>query len=173
MNYISHYQSPLGSMTMAADGTRLTGLWFDRPNYFADAPDPEHEERSALTVFGKTRQWLDDYFSGKVPDFTPPLLMRASEFRKRVWEVLLTIPYGHTMTYGEIARLIASERGLKTMSAQAVGGAVGHNDIALIIPCHRVIGAGGALTGYGAGIDKKIRLLQLEGIIGPDFNVPV
>lgn len=161
MDYSWHYDSPLGGMTLASDGEALVGLWFDGQKYFADALDAEHQEEM-LPVFDDTCRWLDIYFSGKNPDFTPKLNMRTSAFRKRVWEIMLTIPFGQTMTYGEIAAQIAKEKGLKKMSAQAVGGAVGHNSISLIIPCHRVVGANGSLTGYAGGIDKKVRLLQME-----------
>ena len=161
MDYTWHYDSPLGGITLASDGEALVGLWFDGQKYFAGTLEKEHEERF-LPVFDDACRWLDIYFSGTVPDFTPRLKMRVSPFRKRVLEILLTIPFGHTITYGEIATMIASENGQKPMSAQAVGGAVGHNPIALIIPCHRVVGAGGSLTGYAGGIDKKMRLLQME-----------
>ena len=164
MDYTTHYQSPLGGITLASDGEALVGLWFDGQKYFADALGTRHEERDDLPVFDNTRRWLDTYFSGKAPDFTPKLSMRASDFRKRVWEILLTIPFGHTMTYGDIARLIAHERGIPTMSTQAVGGAVGHNPIPIIIPCHRVVGKNGKLTGYAAGIDIKEKLLNLEQV---------
>lgn len=169
MDYTSHYDSPLGGITMASDGTALVGLWFDGQKYFADTLDKSHREEHDLEVFAETRRWLDTYFCGKEPQFTPSLVMRASEFRKEVWEQMLAIPYGHTMTYGDIARRIAKNRGLQTMSAQAVGGAVGHNSISLIIPCHRVIGANGSLTGYAGGIDKKKRLLQMEGFMMQDI----
>ena len=161
MEYIHHYESPLGAITMASDGEALTGLWFDGQKYFADCLETEHEEKM-LPVFGQTDRWLDIYFSGKEPDFTPPLNMKTTEFRKAVWNIMLTIPYGKTMTYGEIADRIAKQKGLQTMSAQAVGGAVGHNSISLIIPCHRVVGSNGSLTGYAGGIDKKMKLLELE-----------
>ena len=115
-----------------------------------------------LPVFEKTRRWLDAYFRGEKPDFTPPLSVETTPFRRAVWELLLTIPYGQTMTYGEIAAEIARRRGLSGMSAQAVGGAVGRNPISLIIPCHRVVGTGGSLTGYAGGIEKKVKLLELE-----------
>ncbi|MBR5042066.1 MAG: methylated-DNA--[Bacteroidales bacterium] len=161
MDYTWHYDSPLGGMTLASNGEALVGLWFDGQRYFAEALDAEHQEEM-LPVFDDTCRWLDIYFSGKNPDFTPKLNMRTSAFRKRVWEIMLTIPFGQTMTYGEIAAQIAKEKGLKKMSAQAVGGAVGHNSISLIIPCHRVVGANGSLTGYAGGIDKKVRLLQME-----------
>ena len=121
------------------------------------------EERN-LAVFDQTKRWLDLYFSGREPGFTPALNPAGSAFRRAVWEILLKIPYGKTTTYGQIAREIAAARGLAKMSAQAVGGAVGHNEISIIIPCHRVIGAHGSLTGYAGGIDRKIKLLQLEGV---------
>ena len=105
------------------------------------------------------------YFSGEVPEFTPPLALHGTPFRKAVWDILLTIPYGQTMTYGGIAALLAARHGMQRMSAQAVGGAVGHNPVAIIVPCHRVIDAGGSLTGYAAGLDRKRRLLQLENIL--------
>ena len=162
MDYIHHYDSPLGGITVASDGKALIGLWFDGQKYFADQLDSDHKEMS-LPVFEQADRWLDIYFSGKEPDFTPPLLLRTSQFRKEVWNILLSIPYGQTMTYGEIADRVAKKRGVDRMSAQAVGGAVGHNAISLIIPCHRVIGANGSLTGYAGGIDIKSMLLELEG----------
>ena len=162
MDYTARYHSPLGGITMASDGEALTGLWFDGQKHFAATLDQEHQTHEDHPVFGQTRRWLDIYFSGKAPDFTPPLAMRTTPFRCRVWELLLTIPYGRTTTYGDIARTIARERGTYTMSAQAVGGAVSHNPISLIIPCHRAIGADGALTGYAAGLDKKKWLLMME-----------
>lgn len=161
MDYIHHYDSPLGGITMASDGNALIGLWFDGQKYYADNLKSDYEEK-ALPVFEQTDQWLDIYFGGKAPDFTPPLAMRTTPFRKAVWNIMLTIPFGQTMTYGEIANRIAEQRGLSHMSAQAVGGAVGHNSISLIIPCHRVVGADGSLTGYAGGIDKKEKLLSLE-----------
>lgn len=163
MEYIHHYKSPLGGITMASDGEALIGLWFDGQKYFMDYLEGKQQERM-LPVFGQADKWLDIYFSGKIPDFTPPITMRTTEFRKVVWEILLSIPYGETMTYGEIADRIAKKENLQAMSAQAVGGAVGHNSISLIIPCHRVIGANGSLTGYAGGIEKKVKLLELEGV---------
>ena len=163
MNYIYHYESFLGGITMASDGARLIGLWFDGQKYFADSLQNPVQEKS-LPIFKDTCRWLDIYFSGKEPGFTPPLAMRTTPFRKQVWKIILQIPYGKTMTYGEIASKIAKQNGLKKMSAQAVGGAVGHNSILLIIPCHRVVGVDGNLTGYAGGIKTKIKLLNLEGI---------
>ena len=155
-DYIAHYSSPLGGMTLASDGTALTGLWFNGQKYFADTLKEVQTLNPNLPVFDLTRQWLDIYFSGKEPTFTPPLQIRGSTFRKQVWNLLLEIPYGRTMTYGEIARK------LQCKSAQAVGGAVGHNPISIIIPCHRVIGADGSLTGYAGGVERKASLLKLE-----------
>ena len=161
MDFTHRFNSPLGGITLASDGEALTGLWFDRQKYFAASLEKEHEERM-LPVFDLADKWLNLYFSGSEPGFLPPLLMRTTEFRKTVWEILLSIPYGKTMTYGEIADRIAAGRGLSRMSAQAVGGAVAHNAISLMIPCHRVVGMNGNLTGYAGGLDKKRKLLALE-----------
>ena len=161
MEYTHHYDSPLGGITLASDGDSLTGLWFDGQKYFAASLDPLHTEKR-LPVFDRTDRWLNLFFQGQAPDFTPPLRMKTTAFRKVVWDILLTIPYGQTITYGEIAERMARQMGLAHMSAQAVGGAVGHNAISLIIPCHRVIGADGSLTGYAGGLDKKMQLLKLE-----------
>ena len=171
MDYTWHYDSPLGGITLASDGVALIGLWFDGQKYFADALDKEHQEKQ-LPVFDDTCRWLDIYFSGKNPDFTPKLNMRTTAFRKIVWEIMLAIPFGQTMTYGEIAARIVREKGRNRMSAQAVGGAVGHNSISLIIPCHRVVGTNGSLTGYAGGIDRKVRLLQMEKALSDKLFVP-
>ncbi len=170
MVYIYHYHAPLGHITIASNGTEITGLWFDGQKYFASTLPAQPTEKD-LPIFQQTRHWLDIYFSGKIPHFTPPLSMDGTPFRKAVWKLLLTIPYGHTMTYGEIAAQIAAQKG-SNMSAQAVGGAVGHNPISLIVPCHRVVGSNGSLTGYAGGIDKKIQLLTLEKIDISAFFVP-
>ena len=162
MDFTARYQSPLGGITLASDGEALTGLWFERQKYFASTLSANTSENPDLPIFRQTRLWLDGYFGGGIPDFTPNLRVQSSDFRKHVWQLLLEIPYGHTATYGEIARAIARENGLERMSAQAVGNAVGHNPIALIIPCHRVLGSDGSLTGYAAGTDKKAFLLDLE-----------
>ena len=162
MTYIQHYTSPLGGVLLSADELGLTGLWFDGQKYFA-ALLPDKTIEQDTPVLAETRRWLDCYFSGRKPDFTPPLHPIGSAFRQAVWRLLLEIPYGQTTTYGALARRLAAEEGLASMSAQAVGGAVGHNEISLIIPCHRVVGSNGSLTGYAGGIDKKIRLLDLEG----------
>ena len=161
MQYISHYTSPIGDILLAADDAGLTGLWFQGQKYFARGLEKEQEERN-LPVFDQAKAWLDLYFSGKAPDFLPPLHLIGADFQKQVWEILLAIPYGKTTTYGKIAGQIAQRRGLAHMSAQAVGGAVGHNPISIIVPCHRVLGTDGSLTGYAGGVDKKIHLLSLE-----------
>ena len=171
MIYTYHYDSPLGGITLSSNGTVLTGLWFDGQKYFGDTLEEKYEEKS-LPIFQQTARWLNIYFNGKEPDFTPPLYMKTTPFRKLVWEIMLTIPFGKTMTYGEIAERIAKQKGLSKMSAQAVGGAVGHNSISLIIPCHRVVGTNGSLTGYAGGIEKKVQLLTLEKVDMSAFFVP-
>ncbi len=162
MQYISHYHSPLGDILLAADDAGLTGLWFEGQKYFAAGLMPEREEKETPAL-RRTKDWLDVYFSGREPDFLPPLHPAGTPFQHMVWEILQKIPYGTTTTYGEIAEEIARQKGLASMSAQAVGGAVGHNKISVIIPCHRVLGTDGSLTGYAGGTDKKERLLELEG----------
>lgn len=171
MQYIYSYQSPLGGITMASDGTALTGLWFDGQKYFAEGLT-ETAAAKTLPVFDETVRWLDIYFAGRRPDLTPPLNLQGTAFRKEVWQLLLQIPYGKTTTYGELAAQLAAHNGLKQMSAQAVGGAVGHNPISIIVPCHRVVGTGGSLTGYAGGLDKKLALLKLEGIDTSCFTIP-
>ena len=157
MDFFRRYDSPLGPLILVSNGMALTELRLD-------GSKDDTETQQELPIFRETVRWLDIYFSGKEPDFTPPLNLRTGPFRREVWEIMLTIPYGQTMTYGEIAKEIARRHGLAKMSAQAVGGAVGHNAIPIIIPCHRVIGANGNLTGYGGGLERKIKLLELEGI---------
>ncbi len=160
MKYISYYKSPLGEILLAANDRALTGLWFEGHRFFAKFfGDFEERETEILKLAEK---WLDVYFSGKEPDFRVPICFEGTDFQKEVWEILNRIPYGKTVTYGDIAKTVAEKRGIKKMSAQAVGGAVGRNPISIIVPCHRVIGADGSLTGYGGGIDRKIALLELE-----------
>lgn len=161
MTFIQHYDSPLGGILLAADEIGLTGLWFDGQKYFARDLPAERVEQDTPAL-SEAKRWLDIYFTGREPDFTPPLHPIGSAFRRDVWEMLLQIPYGQTITYGGIARQLAAKRGLPRLSAQAVGGAVGHNEISVIIPCHRVVGTNGSLTGYAGGIDKKVKLLELE-----------
>ena len=161
MDCIWHYESPLGGITLGSDGKALTGLWFDGQEHYA-VTLPSQAERRRLPVFDETCKWLDIYFSGRAPDFTPELALHGTPFRKAVWDILLTIPFGKTMSYGEIAERLARQMGISRMSAQAVGGAVGHNPISIIVPCHRVIGADGSLTGYAGGLERKARLLEIE-----------
>ena len=156
MLFLTHYASPLGPILLAADETGLTGLWFEAQKYFPSFLGVDYQEKET-PVLTETARWLDVYFSGKDPGFLPPLHPQGSPFRQAVWNILLTIPRGQTMTYGEIARRLGVH------SAQAVGGAVGHNPISILIPCHRVVGSDGSLTGYAGGLDRKTRLLQLEG----------
>ncbi len=228
MYYIDHYNSPFGGITLASDGSALNGLWFDGQKYFGETLPPRgmqdgnngkkerrkreaalHKQdslqaeelcRGAMYVFGRTKEWLDAYFHGKIPGFMPPLALfeereteektdadaaqyaaerdfsdmmllgekpprftRITPFRRAIWSVLLTIPYGETMSYGQIAREVAKRGSAEQVSAQAVGGAVGHNPVSIIVPCHRVISSDGSLTGYAAGIDVKWKLLALEG----------
>ena len=161
MLYTSHYASPLGGMTLVSDGTALVGLYFDGQKYAAEGLDATRTQKN-LPIFEEARRWLDVYFSGRKPDFTPPTAPAGTAFQQSVWEILRTIPYGQTVTYGAIARRIEQNTGCR-MSAQAVGGAVGRNPISILIPCHRVIGADGSLTGYAGGMERKEFLLRLEG----------
>ena len=163
MQYVSYYASPLGDILLAANEAALTGLWFEGQKYFALNLNKEYRQKE-IPLFTSTKQWLDTYFSGKKPNHTIPLHFIGTAFQKQVWEALLHIPYGKSVTYGEIARQIATKRGLAHMSAQAIGGAIGRNPISIIVPCHRVVGINGSITGYAAGVDKKIWLLQLEKI---------
>lgn len=169
--YTLHYDSPLGGILLAADELGLTGLWFEGQKYFAHGLSPEHTAQET-PVLQQAKRWLDVYFSGQEPDFTPPLHPIGSPFRQEVWELLLQIPYGQTTTYGTLAKQLAAKHGLARISAQAVGGAVGHNAISIIIPCHRVVGTNGSLTGYAGGIERKVKLLVLEKAHVEGFSVP-
>lgn len=162
MQYTGTCPSPLGELLLACDEAGLTGLWFKGGKYCALGLDREHEERET-PVFARTREWLDVYFSGREPDFMPPIHLIGTPFQLAVWDILRKIPYGRTAAYGEIAAQVAAERGLARMSAQAVGGAVGHNPVSILVPCHRVVGADGSLTGYAGGLERKIKLLSGEG----------
>lgn len=168
MQYISHYESPFGPMLAAADEEALTGLWFEGQKYFGAGLAEERIERET-PVLAAARRWLDVYFSGKEPDFTVPLRPAGTPFRREVWDCLQDIPYGAVVSYGDLADWMARKTGyFGYISPRAVGGAVGHNPIALFIPCHRVIGADGSLTGYAAGTAVKEKLLRLEGAIGEE-----
>ncbi len=161
MQYTIYYRLPIGGILLAADDIGLTGLWFEGQKYFARGLQKEHEEQETA-LLRAAKHWLDIYFSGKEPDLTVPLHFTGTEFQNDVWEMLCSIPYGQTTTYGALAERLAAKKGLQHMSAQAVGGAVGHNMISVIVPCHRVVGSNGSLTGYAGGIEKKIKLLTLE-----------
>ena len=161
MVYTCKYKSLIGDILIAEDEIGLTGLLFEGQKYFANTL-PEDYVPQETKILTEAKKWLDVYFSGEEPKFTPPLHPTSSVFRQEVWKILLQIPYGQTITYGEIARRIAVMKNTSHMSAQAVGGAVVHNEISIIIPCHRVVGTNGSLTGYAGGIDKKISLLKLE-----------
>ena len=171
MIYTVYYNSPLGRILLAADENGLVGLWFEGQKYFARTLNKEKCE-GKTKILSDTEKWLDIYFSGKEPNFTPPLNPCGTPFQKAVWEVLLKVPYGKTITYGEIARRLEESGKTVRASAQAVGGAVGHNTVSIIIPCHRVVGKDGSLTGYAGGIDKKISLLKIEGVDIGTFFVP-
>ena len=156
MEYRTIYPSPLGGLTLASDGSALTGLWIKGQKYFGSGVE-SWEEKGDIPVFAEVSRWLDDYFAGEQPDpQILPLALSGTDFRRRVWQALLDVPYGEIITYGELAERIGCG------SARAVGGAVGHNPISIIIPCHRVLGADGSLTGYAGGIDCKRWLLEHE-----------
>lgn len=161
MLYQTKYNSPIGKLTLASDSEKLIGLWIEGQKYFASTVKCEMIEENKLPIFQKTKNWLDRYFKGEKP-VIPELLLSpsGSEFRQKVWKILCEIPYGEVTTYGDVAKKLGASK----MSAQAVGGAVGHNPISIIIPCHRVVGHNGNLTGYAGGLDLKRKLLQYEGV---------
>ncbi len=173
MFYYTTHPSPLGAATLASDGENIVGLWLDGQKYFAATVKERIEKKAGLPVFAMATKWLDAYFSGKKPSISAlPLAPDGSEFRKAVWDILRKIPYGQCTTYGAIAQKIAAQMGKKNMSSQAVGGAVGHNPISIIIPCHRVVGSNGSLTGYAGGIGKKVALLEHEGVDMSNLFMP-
>lgn len=163
MKYTRKYNSPIGLLTLASDGDRLTGLWIEGQAYFPKI-DQTVLKKDDLPIFHETISWLETYFQGENPGFIPPISLKGTEFRKQVWNVLAEIPYGELITYGEIARQVSQIKNGKYVSPRAVGGAVGHNPISIIIPCHRVIGVDNRLTGYAGGLDVKIKLLEYEKI---------
>lgn len=172
MIYIHHYESPLGKIWLAGDEAGLTELWFAEGSRFT-GPSPEGDAIPRETAyFVQTKRWLDTYFSGKDPGFVPQMHLEGSGFRTLVGKIMCTIPFGETVTYGWIADQIAKACGLNKMSPQAVGGAVGHNPISIIVPCHRVVGSNRSLIGYGGGIWRKKALLELEGIDVSRFTIP-
>lgn len=173
MYYTTKYSSPLGVITLASDGRALSGLWLEGQKYFGGTIGEKLIVDESLSIFYDTKNWLDRYFAGKRPEISDlPLAPAGGEFRQNVWKILCGIPYGQVTTYGEIAKKMAEKMGRTSMSGQAVGGAVGHNPISIIIPCHRVVGANGSLTGYAGGIDKKIRLLEHEGVNMEHLFIP-
>ena len=168
------YSSPIGKLTLVCDDKEsLAGLWIEGQKYFGCSIDAEIIENNSLEVFKKAKNWLDRYFMGRKPEISElSLAPIGNNFRQQVWQILCKIPYGKTITYGEIARIIAKENGKEKMSAQAVGNAIGHNPISIIIPCHRVVGANGSLTGYAGGIETKIKLLKHEQTDISHFFIP-
>lgn len=173
MFYTAIYSSPIGGLTMASDGKNLVGLWMEGQKYDMATLPTNAEPKDDLPVFDATRKWLDSYFKGEKPDIAElPLAPEGTDFRKEVWHILCEIPYGEVITYGDIAKRMAEKAGKKRMSSQAVGGAVGHNPISIIIPCHRVVGSSGSLTGYSGGMERKIKLLTLEGVDMSNLSVP-
>ena len=161
MDCIGRWESPLGGITLAGDGEALVGLWFEGQKHFAASLSRPLEEKK-LPLFAEAERWLEVYFRGEEPDFTPPLRLRGTAFQREVWELLLLIPYGQTTSYGELARVLAARRNSTALPTRAVGAAVGRNPISLIVPCHRVLGGDGALRGYAGGLDRKSALLRLE-----------
>ena len=172
--YLTNYNSPIGKLTIASDGDNIIGLWIEGQKYFLDTIKNDNiKKEDNLEIFKNAKEWLDRYFKGKKPDINEIRLCPiGNEFRKNVWKILCQIPYGETITYGDIAKRIAKKMNRKSMSAQAVGNAVGHNPISIIIPCHRVVGKNGSLTGYAGGIDKKIKLLKIENVNTNNFFIP-
>ncbi len=173
MLYSTHYLSPIGEYLITSDGENITGMWMVGQKYFVHNIKEDIVEKSDLPVFTVTKNWLDRYFDGEKPAiFELPLAPKGSEFQQNVWNILIEIPYGEVTTYGKIAQKIAVLQGKDRMSAQAVGGAVGHNPISIIIPCHRVVGSDGSLTGYAGGIDTKLKLLEHEGVDVSNLSTP-
>lgn len=170
-HFTATYESPLGLITIVCDDHALLGLWFSGQRHFMEGFTGTCQTADTPILSG-TKRWLDGYFTGSVPDFTPPLQVTGSSFRRMVCDIMATIPYGQTMTYGAIAEEVSKRMNNSPMSAQAVGNAVGHNPISLIIPCHRVMGTGGNLTGYAGGIERKITLLKLEGVDVSKLHLP-
>ncbi len=171
MHYTSLYQSPVGEILLAADDIGVVGIWFKNEKYYAHCLDNENEPKET-PIIRESKKWLDIYFQGKKPDFVTPIHMIGTSFQIEVWNILRQIPYGTTTTYNNIAKKIAKNRGVAHMSAQAVGTAVGKNNINLIVPCHRVVGTNNSLAGYAGGMDKKITLLKLEGAFRDEYFVP-
>jgi methylated-DNA-[protein]-cysteine S-methyltransferase len=163
MEYYNKVESPVGVLTISSDGENITGLWIEGQKYFCRTLEKDASQKD-LDIFENAKIWLECYFSGNKPDFNLPLEPKGSAFQKDIWDILIKIPYGETITYGKIAEKYKSQKNGKNVSARAVGGAVGRNPISIIIPCHRVIGSNGSLTGYAGGINNKKMLLEYEGV---------
>lgn len=173
MYYSTHYKSPVGDLLIASDENSIIGIWIDEQKYIENTLPKEMTEKDDVPILIEAKKWLDDYFAGKNPKLSRlSLAPKGGEFKQQVWKILLEIPYGELTTYGNIAKEVAKRMGKDRMSAQAVGGAVGHNPISIIIPCHRVVGTNGSLTGYAGGIDKKIKLLEYEGVDMTGLFIP-
>ena len=173
MYYLTNYNSPIGKLTIASDGINIKGLWLENQKYFMKSIKEETQVNDNLKIFIEAKKWLDKYFNGENPNIKElSLSLDGSDFRLDVWKLLSEIPYGKVITYGDISKKLAIIYNKKNMSSQAVGGAVGHNPISILIPCHRVIGSNKSLTGYAGGIDKKIKLLELEGIDTSKLKIP-
>ena len=173
MYYATTYPSPVGMLTLACDGVNLAGLWLEGQKYHGDTIPGKMVEKNDMAIFDAAKKWLDQYFAGNRPAISElPLAPAGGEFRQEVWSILCGIPYGEVVTYGDIAKKMAVKMQKESMSSQAVGGAVGHNPISIVIPCHRVVGSNGSLTGYAGGVATKIKLLQLEGVDMSGLFVP-
>lgn len=173
MYYSTRYFSPVGEITLASDGDSLVGLWIEGQKYHGGLIGEKLQEKDDVAVFGAAKKWLDKYFAGEKPAIGElALAPLGGDFRQGVWRILCGIPYGEVVTYGDVAKKMAAKMGRESMSSQAVGGAVGHNPISIIIPCHRVVGTNGSLTGYAGGVDIKVKLLELEGADMSGLFVP-
>lgn len=175
MYYSTVYTSPIGTITLAcdSDGANLVGLWMEEQKYYGSTIAEKMVEKGDVPLFDIAKKWLDRYFAGENPGISQlPIAPIGGEFRQSVWNILRQIPYGKVITYKDIVKEMVERMGKKSMSCQAVGGAVGHNPISIIIPCHRVVGSNGSLTGYAGGIQMKIKLLELEGVDMSDFFIP-
>ncbi|MGG5318841.1 methylated-DNA--[protein]-cysteine S-methyltransferase [Enterococcus sp. AZ072] len=173
MHYVMDYSSPIGPLTLAAIDQTLVGVWMKDQKYYGAGLSEAITQNQQLPVFLQTKNWLDAYFANEKPAiFELPLKPVGNEFRQTVWTVLCQIPYGEVMTYKEVAQRTAEKLNKTSMSAQAIGGAVGHNPLSIIIPCHRVVGTNSSLTGYAGGLTKKIYLLQHEGVDTSKFLIP-